>query len=101
VTLSEFTSTAFTLCNTLRVLAYVPQIAKAVTDQNGAQAISLSTWGLFLFSNVSAVAYALVNQQDHVMAAMFVGNSACCAIIIFIGTWKRSQQRNRMTEHTI
>jgi hypothetical protein len=50
MTLADITLVAFTLCNSLRVLAYVPQIARAVTDESGAAAISLGTWGLFLFS---------------------------------------------------
>jgi hypothetical protein len=98
VTLAEFTLTAFTLCNTFRVLAYVPQIARTATDRNGAEAVSLATWSLFLLSNISAVAYALVNQQDHVMAAVFFGNAVGCAIIILIGAWKRSRHRNRLIE---
>jgi len=96
VTLADITLTAFTLCNTLRVLAYLPQIAKTATDRNGAESISLATWALFLLSNISAIAYALVNQQDHVMAAMFLGNTVCCVVIISIGAWKRSQYRNRL-----
>ena len=60
----EITLAAFMLCNSLRVVAYVPQIARAAKDQSGAQAVSFATWGLFLFSNLSAVAYALVNKGD-------------------------------------
>ena len=58
------TLTAFTLCNSLRVVAYFPQIATAVRDTSGAEAISFGTWGLFLVSHTSARAYAAVNQGD-------------------------------------
>jgi len=30
------------------------------------------------------------------MAAMFLGNTVCCVVIISIGAWKRSQYRNRL-----
>ena len=35
---------AFTLANSLRVLAYVPQMVKAAQDVHGASAVSCSTW---------------------------------------------------------
>jgi hypothetical protein len=43
MTIEDITLTAFTLCNSFRVLAYVPQIIKAATDRSGAQAISCAT----------------------------------------------------------
>jgi len=95
MTAADITLAIFTLCNSLRVLAYVPQITKAATDRNGAQAVSFATWGLFLFSNISAVAYALVNKDDWLLAAMFLANGAGCAAILLIGAWKRSQHRGR------
>jgi hypothetical protein len=93
MTPADITLAAFTLCNSLRVVAYVPQITKAATDQSGAQAISFATWSLFLFSHVSAMAYALVNKDDWTMASMFLANAIGCAAIILIGAWKRSQHR--------
>src|SRR5437763_16460366 len=83
VTLADITLTAFTLCNTLRVLAYLTKIAKTATDRNGAESISLATWALFLLSNISAIAYAVVNQQDHVMADSFLGNTESCVSLHF------------------
>jgi len=100
MTVADITLATFTLCNSLRVLAYVPQIAKAAADRSGAEAISFSTWGLFLLSHASAVAYAVVNRADWTMAAMFLANAVCCATILLIGAWKRSQHRNRLVEQT-
>ena len=54
--LADVTLAVFTLFNTLRFLAYVPQIARALKDRSGAQAISLETWSLFLVSHLSAMA---------------------------------------------
>src|SRR5262245_46508286 len=90
---ADITLVVFTLCNSLRVLAYAPQIARAAKDNGGAQAISFATWGLFLFANVSAVAYALVNKEDWMMAGMFFGNAAGCIAILLIAAWKRSVHR--------
>lgn len=95
MTPADITLTMFTLCNSLRVLAYVPQIAKAATDRSGGEAISFATWGLFLFSNLSATAYALVNKEDWTMASMFLGNAIGCAAIVLIAAWKRSRHRDQ------
>jgi hypothetical protein len=98
MTVADLTLAAFTICNSLRVLAYLPQISRAATDQSGAQAISFATWSLFLFSNVSAVAYALVNKDDWTMAVLFLANAVGCSAILLIGAWKRSQYRHRQAE---
>jgi hypothetical protein len=98
MTLADITLALFTVCNSLRVLAYAPQIVKAAADRGGVEAISFMTWGLFLLSNVSGVSYALVNMADWTMATMFVGNAAGCTIILLIGAWKRLQHRNRFSD---
>jgi len=97
MTVAEITFAAFTFCNSVRVVAYVPQIAKAATDQDGAQAISFTTWGLFLVSNATAVAYALVNKSDWIMAAVFLANGIGCTAIILIAAWQRSRYRGRQS----
>src|SRR5262245_22357592 len=95
MTIADITLAAFTLCNSLRVVAYLPQIARAARDRSGAEAISFGTWGLFLVSHTSAMAYALVNQQDSTMALVFLGNAAGCGAILLIAAWKRSRYRRR------
>jgi hypothetical protein len=79
-------------------VAYVPQIVRAVGDRNGAEAISFGTWGLFLVSHASAMAYALVNKQDWTMASVFLTNAAGCAAILLIAGWKRARHRRRRIE---
>jgi hypothetical protein len=98
MTIADITLAAFTLCNSLRVVAYLPQIARAAKDRTGAQAISFGTWSLFLVSHASATAYALVNQQDWTMASVFLGNAAGCGAILVIAAWKRSRHRRRQIE---
>jgi hypothetical protein len=68
VELADLTLIAFTVCNSIRVLAYVPQVWKAATDDNGAKALSYTTWSLFLVSHVTTAAYSVVNRQDGALA---------------------------------
>jgi hypothetical protein len=101
MTIADITLTAFTLCNSLRVVAYLPQIAKAAGDRSGAEAISLGTWGLFLVSHASATAYALVNKNDWTMASVFLANAIGCGAIVLIAAWKRSRHRRRRIEGAV
>jgi hypothetical protein len=59
------------------------------------------TWGLFLFSNASAIAYALVNNEDWTMACVFLGNAAGCAAILLVGAWKRTEHRSHRIGNTV
>lgn len=86
--LEEITFALFAACNSLRVLAYLPQIHKAAVDQNGASAISRTTWSLFLLAHASTIAYALVNRSDLWLALCFAGNALSCAAILAIAWWK-------------
>lgn len=86
--LQDITLMLFAACNSLRVLAYIPQIHKAATDPHGASAISYSTWSLFLLANLSTIAYALVNQSDWWLAACFTINALCCAAILGASYWR-------------
>ena len=80
MTIADFTLAVFTLCNSIRALAHVPQIIKTTRDRTGAQAISFGTWSLFLVSHASAMAYAFVNKADATMAFMFLLNAVGCSV---------------------
>jgi uncharacterized protein with PQ loop repeat len=95
LTLAETTILAFTTCNTLRVLAYVPQVLRIARDTEGAKAISYTTWGLFTISNLSTVAYALVAIKDVALAIVFAGNTTACVAIIGLTIWKRRRFETR------
>jgi hypothetical protein len=95
MTVADITLALFSLFNSLRFLAYVPQIIKALKDTSGAEAISFGTWGLFLASHVSAMAYALVNVRNWTMAILFLSNAIGCAAVLGIAGWKRAQHRRR------
>jgi hypothetical protein len=87
--LEDITLWLFAICNSVRVLAYVPQMRTAAVDEHGASAVSCTTWSLFLVAHVSTVAYALVNRGDWGLAACFAVNALGCLAIIAITCWKR------------
>jgi hypothetical protein len=89
LSLEAITLGAFTAANSVRLLAYIPQIRKAAKDENGASAISYTTWLLFLIANISTVAYALVNRGDRELALCFAVNAVCCLTILAVAFWKR------------
>jgi hypothetical protein len=99
--MADITLAAFTLSNSVRALAYIPQITKAATDETGAAAISFGTWSLFLASHASAMAYALVNKEDWTMAVMFLFNAIGCAAILLIAAAKRIRHRRRLTNRAM
>ena len=80
----------FTACNSVRILAYLPQILRVGRDTSGAIAISYTTWILFGLSHLSTAGYALLVISDPLMAAVFVGNAACCVIILGLTAYKRA-----------
>ena len=57
------------------------------------------TWGLFFISHASAMAYALVNNEDWIMAFMFLANAIGCGAVLLITAWKRSQHRSRTRQY--
>jgi uncharacterized protein with PQ loop repeat len=94
--LEEITLLLFAACNSIRVVAYVPQILKAATDKNGASSISFMTWSLFLLAHRSTVAYALINHTDWGLAACFAVNAICCVAILAAAYWKRRSHAKRV-----
>jgi hypothetical protein len=84
---------AFTFVNSIRIFAYIPQILKAVRDENGATAVSCRTWGLFLLSHLTTIAYSLVCLGDLVMALIFFGNALACFAIVAATLLSRRRYR--------
>jgi len=82
---------AFMLVNSLRILAYVPQMLAAAKDIHGASGISYATWSLFLVSHLTTIVYAIVCVGDSVMALIFFGNASACLAVLTITFVKRRQ----------
>jgi hypothetical protein len=90
---------AFTVINSLRILAYVPQMLVAAKDTHGASGISYATWTLFLVSHLTTISYAIVCVGDSVMALIFLGNALACLAVVAITFFKRRQHAaKRMSE---
>lgn len=89
---------AFMLVNSLRILAYVPQMLTAAKDVNGASGISCATWTLFLVSHLTTISYAIVYLNDFVTALIFFGNALACLAVITITFIKRRQYATHLVQ---
>jgi len=85
----------FAALNSIRVLAYIPQIIKAARDKNGASAISFTTWGLFLVSHLTTIAYAIICLGDAITALIFLGNALACSAIVMVTLMSRRRHMRR------
>ena len=89
MTAPEIALVLFTVTNTFRVLAYVPQIMRIARDGGRAEAISFGTWAIFALSNLSTVAYAILVVDDRRMAVVFGANALACLLIVGMTAYKR------------
>ena len=80
---------AFALFNTLRLLAYVPQVTAIWHDQNGAAGVSCLSWLLFALSHFATAIYALTEALDLAMSAFFLANTTACVAIVLLTQAKR------------
>ena len=88
----------FTVCNVVRVLAYVPQMLCIARDANGASSISYTSWGLFALSHAATALYALALSGDRWLALNFAANALCCAVIITLTAAKRRRFAQATTQ---
>lgn len=91
MTLPDITLLFFKIFGLLRFGSYFPQIARVVADNDGAKAISYSTWWMWIGANVSTAAYALVNLSDWALFAVSVANTSGCLAVVMLTAWKRYQ----------
>lgn len=96
MTSAEIALAAFALCNTIRIVAYLPQIVAIARDTHGASAISYTTWLLFTASHLSTVGYAIYAIEDWRMAALFAVNTGCCVAIIVLTAARRARFRRSL-----
>jgi hypothetical protein len=93
-TVNEAITGVFFVANAGRMLAYLPQLKAALDCNNGAKAISRSTWGYFAFAHLSGILYGEFVIKDNYMALIFCGNFLVCCLLLGIVTWKsRSHAR--------
>lgn len=90
---AEWVAWLYVVTNSFRILAYAPQIRAVFRARDGAQAVSITTWGLFTCANLTATLYGWLVIQDSAFCAIFTGNLACTAAVTFIATMKRLESR--------
>ena len=93
MTLAEVSFYLFAVFSGLRVVSYVPQIMRVARDMNGASAISYTTWALWAAANATTGLYAQINLNDPAVATVNWLNAGCCAVVILLTAFKRSQLR--------
>lgn len=89
--LPDITLLLFNIFGVLRFGSYIPQISRVMTANDGAKAISYSTWLMWIGSNVATAAYALVNLSDWTLFAVSTANTSGCVAVVLITAWKRYQ----------
>lgn len=81
---------AFSIANSFRLFAYVPQITVLLRQRDTA-AVSSTTWIMFFVSNATTAIYAAAVVADGTMAAVFLANTVCCGVIVLPVYWKRKR----------
>jgi uncharacterized protein with PQ loop repeat len=79
---------AFSIANTCRLLAYIPQISVLLKERD-VTAVSSATWALFCISNGITALYAAQIVADTAMALTFTANTICCGTIVALVQHKR------------
>jgi hypothetical protein len=91
VELAQVTLVVFAFFSSIRIVSYVPQILKIAMDQNGATAISYTTWSIWLWANLSTALYAAVNLRDVYLTFVSAVYAFCCLIVLCLTFAKRQQ----------
>ncbi len=89
--LSDLTLAGFLCFGAVRIFAYVPQIVRVARDQNGASAISYTTWGTWTLANLATALYAAVNLRDPYLAAISCIYAMCCVCVLSLTAVKRGR----------
>jgi hypothetical protein len=82
-------SFAFGLFNLLRLVSYIPQIAAVARDHQGARAISLTCWTVWIGANATTALYSWVKLADLGLASVSAFNTICCLLVFFVAGYKR------------
>ena len=80
---------AYLVTNACRVLTYVPQILVVWRCSDGAQAISLMTWGSWSVSHFTALLYGALVVHDGFLVAVSLINLAGCSVVTWIAYRRR------------
>ncbi|MFT3811837.1 MAG: hypothetical protein QM740_00490 [Acidovorax sp.] len=85
----------YLLTNAVRVFTYLPQIVVVWRCHDGAQAVSLVTWGSWVVANGMAVLYGTLVVSDLFFLLISLVNLAGCGLVACIAARRRWQWRRR------
>jgi hypothetical protein len=83
----------YVVTNSVRVFFYAPQIRAVLKADDGAVAVSITTWGFWTFANLTATLYGVLVIQDNAFSAIFGCNLVCTAAVTLIASAKRCNKR--------
>ena len=83
----------YVVTNSLRVFFYLPQIRTVWKANDGAMALSITTWAFWTFANLTAMLYGWLVIHDHAFSAIFLGNMAGTGTVTLIAMTKRFDKR--------
>jgi hypothetical protein len=93
--LSDLTLVGFLCLGGIRCVSYVPQILRIARDENGASAISYTTWCTWTLAHLATASYAGLNLSDTYLAVVSCIYALCCAAVVCLTGVKRARHRNR------
>jgi amino acid permease len=96
--LTDVTLVSFVGLGAIRCLSYLPQILRIVRDENGASAISYTTWYTWTLANLATASYAWLNLGDAFLAAISAIYAVCCTAVIVLTGVKRAQHAARVSD---
>src|SRR5262252_10986776 len=89
----ECVAWVYVITNSLRVFFYAPQIRAVLKAEDGAQALSITTWSFWTFAHLTATLYGWFVIHDSAFCAIFASNLACAATVTLIAARKRLASR--------
>ena len=86
----DFLTLAYGFFNMLRLVSYAPQMILIARDQDGAKAISVSSWLIWIGANFTTAIYAWIKLVDMPLTILNGFNTACCATVLALVFYKRA-----------
>ena len=86
----------YLITNATRVVTYVPQIVVVWRCTDGAVSVSLLTWGSWVLSQASALAYGVLVLRDLPFVLIAVINLVGCGCVTVIAMRRRAQWKRTL-----
>ena len=90
---AEWVAWLYVITNSIRVFFYAPQIRAVLKAEDGARAVSITTWSFWTFAHLTAMLYGWFVLHDSAFCAIFSGNLACTVAVTLIAIRKRLNER--------